>query len=120
MYRMVDVPVVASRTATLANLQLNGIQCTYSAMCFTDCCVHTNVLNVHIQADIGCCVVVFVEKLEFYQQSYTQRTLQVYQHLNDRNHERAEVKDSEVIKYNLNERKTCLHYIFLKTSFCKT
>ena len=49
LYRMVDAPVVARRTATLANLQLNGIQCTYSAMCFTNCFVHTNVLNVYIQ-----------------------------------------------------------------------
>jgi len=53
VYRMVNVPVIARRTATLANLQLNDTQYTYSAMCFTACCVHTNVLNVYIQADIG-------------------------------------------------------------------
>jgi hypothetical protein len=64
------------------------------------------------EADIGCCVIAFVEELEFYQQSYSQRTLQVYQHLNDLNTERSEVKDCNVLRYNLNKRKTCLRYIF--------
>ena len=41
------------------------------------------------EADIGWCVVEFVEKFEYYQQSYCQRTLQ---DLNDMNSERSEVK----------------------------
>jgi len=49
VYRMVEAPVVARRTANLANLQLHGTQCVYTAMCFTNCCVHTNVLNVYVQ-----------------------------------------------------------------------
>ena len=76
VYRMVEASVVAKRTATLGNLQLHGTQCIYTAMCITNCCVRTIVFNVYIKADIGCCVIVFVEKLEFYQQSYTQRTLE--------------------------------------------
>jgi hypothetical protein len=64
------------------------------------------------EADIGCCVVAFVETVEYYQQIYSQRTLQVYQHLNDLNSERSEVKDSNVLRYNLNKRQTCLRYIF--------
>ena len=49
VYRMVDGTVVGRRTATLTNVQLHGTQCVYSAMCFTNCCVHTNVLNVYTQ-----------------------------------------------------------------------
>jgi len=49
VYRIAEGAVVARRTATLANQQLHVTQCIYSAMCFTNCCVHTNVLNVYVQ-----------------------------------------------------------------------
>jgi hypothetical protein len=46
---MVEGTVVARRMATLANVQLHGTHCIYRAMCFSNCCVHTNVLNVYVQ-----------------------------------------------------------------------
>jgi hypothetical protein len=49
LYRMAEGPVVARRTATLANLQLHDTQYIYSTMCFTNCCVHTNVLYAYVQ-----------------------------------------------------------------------
>ena len=49
VYKMLEVTVVGRRTATLGNVLLHITQCVYSAMCFTNCCVHANVLNVHTQ-----------------------------------------------------------------------
>jgi len=89
-------------------------------MCFTNCSVQINVLNVYVQVLRKLTsVVVFVEKLEYFQQLHSQRTLQVYQHLNALKSERSEVKDSNVLRYNLNKRQTCLRYT-LKTLLCKT
>jgi hypothetical protein len=60
VYRMVECTVVARKKATLENQQLHGTQCIYSAMCFTNCCVHTDVLNVYVQVlrkliSVMCC-----------------------------------------------------------------
>ena len=49
VYGMVESTVVGRKTATLASVQLNGTQCIYSAMCFTNCFVHTNVLSVYVE-----------------------------------------------------------------------
>ena len=88
-------------------LQCALVTAVFTLFCFK--CVCTGVKG----DDIRCCVVVvFVDKLEFYQHSNTQRTLQFYQHLNDLNHERPGVKYSNVLRYNLNKRNTCIRYIF--------
>ena len=68
--------------------------------------VCVQVLNVCVQllnkpADIGCCaVIVFVEKLEFYQHSYTQWRFRVYKHLEDLNSERLKTENAKSLRYN--------------------
>jgi hypothetical protein len=97
---MVEGPVLARRMTTLASQQLHGTQCIYTAMCFTNCCVHPKVLNVYVKVlrKLTSVAVLFVEKFEFYQQSYSQRTLQsVSAHPNNLNNERSEVKESSIL-----------------------
>jgi len=60
---MVEGPVIARRTATLPNPKLRDTQLIYTTLCFTNCCVHPNVLNLYAQVlakptDIAFCVTV--------------------------------------------------------------
>jgi len=47
--RKVKVTRLGRETATLENLQLEGTQRIYTTMCFMNCCVQQNVLNVFVQ-----------------------------------------------------------------------
>lgn len=46
------------------------------------------------------CVVVFIEKLEVCQQSYTEGLFRVYKHLKGLNSERSETEDEEALRHN--------------------
>ena len=91
VYRMVDGTVVGRMTATLANVQLHGTQCVYSSMCFTNCCVHNNVLNVYTQVLrqlTSVAVLLCLLRSSNFISSRTVRGLfKVYRHLNDLNSE---------------------------------
>jgi len=84
---MLEAPVVCQKdsntnksatTLYTVNLHCNVL---HELLCSLECvkCVCTNVK----ESDGFCVTVVFVETLEFYQQSYTQGRFRVYQHLND-------------------------------------
>ena len=63
-------------------------------------CVKCLCRNVR-EADVGfCVVVVFVEKLEVCQHSYTRGLFRVYKHLNGLNSERPQTEDAEALRYD--------------------
>jgi hypothetical protein len=101
--RMLEGPVVARRTATLSTTTWHtvNLHCSvlHEMLCSLECV--KRVCRSVKDCDVFCVTVVFVEELEFCQQSYSQGHFSVYQHLNDLNSERSEVKDFKVLRYNL-------------------
>jgi hypothetical protein len=101
--RMVEGPVVSRRTATLSSTIWHtvNLHCSvlHEMLCSLECVKW--VCRSVKDSDVFCVTFVFVEQLEFYQQSYSQGRFRVYQHLNEVNSERSEVKDFKVLRYNL-------------------